>query len=195
MKAPCGAALSLALLAVGGCAGHAESRALLPLAIELAGLSRGTTFDAIDVLGEAAIFGSLEVTLLDGFAPMLGDVFDVLSAEGGVVGGFSSAVLPDLGPLLRFDVVHTPEGVLLAVVPTLAGDYNADGAVDAADYTVWRDTLGSSGVGLPADGNGDLVIDRNDHAVWATNYGAIAPAASAAASSATRSHQRHSRKR
>ena len=25
---------------------------------------------------------------------------------------------------------------------TLPGDYNADGIVDAADYTVWRDNLG-----------------------------------------------------
>ena len=30
------------------------------------------------------------------------------------------------------------------VSTTLAGDYNGDGIVDAADYTIWRDTLGSS---------------------------------------------------
>ena len=26
------------------------------------------------------------------------------------------------------------------------GDYNFDGIVDAADYTIWRDTLGSVGI-------------------------------------------------
>ena len=29
--------------------------------------------------------------------------------------------------------------------PTLTGDYNGDGVVDAADYTIWRDTLGQMG--------------------------------------------------
>ncbi|QDU89862.1 Arylsulfatase precursor [Pirellulimonas nuda] len=47
------------------------------------------------------------------------------------------------------------------------GDYNLDGAVDAADYTVWRDTLGQK---VPpytgADGNGDGVVDQADSEVW-----------------------------
>ena len=38
------------------------------------------------------------------------------------------------------------------------GDYNGDGKVDAADYTVWRDTLGST-TDLRADGNGNGSID------------------------------------
>ena len=28
---------------------------------------------------------------------------------------------------------------------TIVGDYNHNGIVDAADYTVWRDTLGQTG--------------------------------------------------
>ncbi|MEQ8848822.1 hypothetical protein, partial [Botrimarina sp.] len=36
----------------------------------------------------------------------------------------------------------------------LPGDYNADGVVDGADYTVWRDTLGSTS-DLRADGQPD----------------------------------------
>lgn len=53
------------------------------------------------------------------------------------------------------------------------GDYNADGRVDAADYTVWRDTLNESVTALTgADGNGDGLINPQDLNVWATNYGA-----------------------
>lgn len=52
------------------------------------------------------------------------------------------------------------------------GDYNGDGSVDAADYTVWRDTLGSHGVGLGADGDRDLDVDHGDYAIWQTNYAA-----------------------
>jgi GH35 family endo-1,4-beta-xylanase len=50
------------------------------------------------------------------------------------------------------------------------GDYNGDGVVDAADYTVWRDTLGST-TDLRADGNGDHVIDSGDFDVWKSTYG------------------------
>lgn len=55
------------------------------------------------------------------------------------------------------------------------GDYNLNGVVDAADYTVWRDTLGSVGDGLAADGNGDGMIDNSDWLVWATKFGNVLP--------------------
>jgi hypothetical protein len=60
----------------------------------------------------------------------------------------------------------------------LEGDYNGDNVVDAADYTVWRDTLGSTS-DLRADGNGNGIIDgpgaNSDYVVWTTNYGAASP--------------------
>ena len=45
------------------------------------------------------------------------------------------------------------ETISSAVPPTLTGDYNGNGVVDAADYTIWRDTLGQMGADLPADGD------------------------------------------
>ena len=45
-------------------------------------------------------------------------------------------------------------GVLFTqIISVLTGDYNHDGIVSAADYTVWRDTLGST-TDLRADGDG-----------------------------------------
>jgi hypothetical protein len=52
----------------------------------------------------------------------------------------------------------------------LTGDYNRNGIVDAADYTVWRDMLGST-TNLVADGNGDRVVNAGDYTVWKTNFG------------------------
>jgi hypothetical protein len=54
---------------------------------------------------------------------------------------------------------------------TLYGDYNDNGTVDAADYTVWRDHLGSS-YSLPnrdpsASGN----VGTNDYSIWKSNFG------------------------
>ena len=51
------------------------------------------------------------------------------------------------------------------------GDYNKNGSVDAADYIVWRCTLGQMGAGLGADGDGDQAIDANDYFVWRANFG------------------------
>jgi hypothetical protein len=49
------------------------------------------------------------------------------------------------------------------------GDFNADGVVDALDYTVWRNSVGTDD--LRADGNGDLTIDDADYAIWKSAYG------------------------
>ena len=57
-----------------------------------------------------------------------------------------------------------------ASISTLFGDYNSDLVVDAADYTVWRDTLGST-TDLRADGNGDLIINELDYDAWKTKFG------------------------
>ncbi|QDV72521.1 PEP-CTERM sorting domain-containing protein [Botrimarina mediterranea] len=52
----------------------------------------------------------------------------------------------------------------------VAGDFNGDGVVDAADYTVWRDTEGSN-TDLRADADADGVIGAGDYAAWAEDYG------------------------
>jgi hypothetical protein len=51
-----------------------------------------------------------------------------------------------------------------------AGDYNGNGTVDGADYSVWRDTLGST-TNLTADGSGNSVIDQADYDLWKQNFG------------------------
>src|SRR5438094_10597825 len=63
------------------------------------------------------------------------------------------------------NVSHNPLG-LLAAVP-IAGDYNGDGVVDTADYTMWRSSLGDSVTpGTKADGNSNGAIDAADYILW-----------------------------
>jgi hypothetical protein len=64
-----------------------------------------------------------------------------------------------------------------------SGDYNLNGIVDAADYTVWRDTLGSPTM-LAADGDGDGDVDGDDYLVWKNNFGQSVPGSGAAVSGA-----------
>ncbi len=53
----------------------------------------------------------------------------------------------------------------------LTGDYNEDGFVDAADYTIWRDNLGTSFILPNRDPGlgGDVSFD--DYLAWADNFG------------------------
>jgi hypothetical protein len=64
--------------------------------------------------------------------------------------------------------------------PALLGDYNVDGSVDAADYVVWRATMGQMGPGLPADGNRDLSVDGSDYEIWKANFDSVATASAEA---------------
>jgi hypothetical protein len=54
----------------------------------------------------------------------------------------------------------------------LSGDYNQNDVVDAADYVVWRNSLGQMGMDLAADGDGNGTIDAGDHDLWRANFGA-----------------------
>jgi streptogramin lyase len=76
-------------------------------------------------------------------------------ASDGTVSHFATATTSALYIAVTDDAGHP-----LAVPPaTLLGDYNRNGVVDAADYTVWRDGLGS-------------VYNQADYAIWINNFGA-----------------------
>lgn len=70
-------------------------------------------------------------------------------------------------------ILNVTEQVLTAI----PGDYNNDGIVNAADYTVYRDKVGQPGGTLVNDPAGG-VVGAAQYTQWANNYGATAPPAS-----------------
>jgi hypothetical protein len=68
---------------------------------------------------------------------------------------------------------------LVNVTAPLAGDFNNDGHVDAADYIVWRYSVGST-TDLRADGNLNGVVDAADYEIWRANFGQSAGSGSGA---------------
>ena len=59
---------------------------------------------------------------------------------------------------------------LFNIAPSGApGDYNGNGAIDAADYVVWRDNLGTTNT-IPNDLTPGMVTQA-DYDVWRANFG------------------------
>ncbi|TWT32305.1 hypothetical protein KOR34_40670 [Posidoniimonas corsicana] len=117
-------------------------------------LTVGDAIDLITVLGTANFTGTTIQSL-------------VATAPGTVL------VTDTSGPALTL--------IVASAIGALAGDFNGDGVVDAADYTVWRDNLGGDDAIFFGNSNNDGVIDAADYAIWTGNYGSVlaAPAPSA----------------
>ncbi|MFO0788496.1 MAG: hypothetical protein U0805_03500 [Pirellulales bacterium] len=58
-------------------------------------------------------------------------------------------------------------------VAVLAGDYNSDGKVDAADYVVWRNVNGQANT-LPNDPAGGATVGIAQYNQWRANFGSTA---------------------
>ena len=74
-------------------------------------------------------------------------------------------------PLTQNDITST-EAVMVnvSVMNFKAGDYDFNGTVNAADYTVWRNSFGST-TNAAADGNGNGKVDAADYVVWRNTLG------------------------
>ena len=83
------------------------------LAIEFGGTATGE-FDQLAVTGNADLAGTIEITLIDGFVPMPGDSFVILTAAA-VTGEFTDVVAPDLGGSTVFGVTYTATEVIVVV--------------------------------------------------------------------------------
>ena len=126
------------------------------------------TVDPVTVVGPEVFVGTIDNSIdaadLTGFTPEVIDFTQGISLN--YFDGFASNDETDMVFGVFDNLIITPE------VVTLAGDYNGNGTVDAADYTLWRDTLGDSVTpGEGADGDGDGTIGAGDYSVWETNFG------------------------
>jgi hypothetical protein len=134
------------------------------LDIEIGGPTPGSDYDQLNhILGSglAQLGGALNVSLLNGFMPQAGDMFDILTAAGGISGTFASSMLPALTGDLFWTIIYGPSLVELTVeapTPVLPGDFNSDGVVDAGDYVLWRKGL-------------DTAYTLADYDVWRAHFG------------------------
>ncbi|MEN1680541.1 MAG: right-handed parallel beta-helix repeat-containing protein [Planctomycetota bacterium] len=102
---------------------------------------------------------------------------------GGLSAGDTVYVAFGAGDFSTSDFFALDFSVALLVPP---GDFNRDGVVDTADYTLWRDMVGRTGIDLAADVTGedlqgvpDGIVDGSDYALWRANFGRTASTANA----------------
>jgi T5SS/PEP-CTERM-associated repeat protein len=123
------------------------------------------SFDNFGVTGAASLNGDIVITLLGGYAPALGDQFQVLTASsisGTPTFDFSAA---SLGSGLAWLPIQTSTSLTLAVIPSSTpGDFDHDGDVDGQDVLVWQR---NTAIGNLAD--------------WRNNFGAGALVAASTA--------------
>jgi autotransporter-associated beta strand protein len=69
----------------------------------------------------------------------------------------------------KFDDYFTGTGILTIGPPILAGDYNSNGFVDAADYVTWRENVGQPSQTLANDTTGQLTGNAQ-YVLWRSNF-------------------------
>ena len=111
----------------------------------------------------------------------------------GRCGGYGGVVIREYGSFLRNDYLTSCRRVadielnllnafqytmpaysvttLVLISDGLPGDFNRDQIVDAADFTVWRDSVGQTGTELAADGDENNTVDAADYELWVSNFG------------------------
>ena len=150
------------------------------LAIEIGGTTPSMQHDFVIVTGTATIGGQLQLALINGFLPGPANQFALLDAAmlsgtfSNIGSGQRLTTLDGLGSfLVHYGATSTfdPTQVVLTDF-VLSGDFNGNGTVDAADYVVWRNGLGTTYV-------------QNDYNIWKANFGRTLGAGSASLVSAT----------
>ncbi len=139
------------------------------LNIELGGTTPGTQYDQLLVTGQLSLGGALDVDLINGFTPALGNQFTVLTF-GSRFGDFTSYTGLNVGGHLALRHSFTPTSLLLTARPTLDGDINLDGIVnifDVNDVSAHWAQPGPAG-----DANGDGIVDIFDVNLISSNWGA-----------------------
>ena len=157
------------------------------LTVRLGGTMPAAQYDQLQVTGAVTLSGTLSVVLANSFTPSAGNDFNIIDGNS-ISGTFSTIQVPALAAGLTWNTSHLyTTGVLSVVSAGLPGDYNYNGTVDAADYTIWRDHLGQS---FPLSNENPAaatpgVVDAEDYAFWKSHFGESLGSGSGATANAT----------
>jgi hypothetical protein len=152
------------------------------IALELDNLAASTVpgvqFDQLNVSGAFTHGGSVAIDVSQLVGPAAATPLKLIG-WGSQVGASASTIVSFLGGA-ALPYVFQADGLYVTAQASaaLAGDYNSDGKIDAADYTVWRDNLGAATI--PNRGAGITgVVGPDDYNYWKSHFGMGAGSAAA----------------
>jgi autotransporter-associated beta strand protein len=133
--------------------------------VQMAGLLRATLggpaqnyeFDRLAVSGSATLGGVLSLDMSSPESLVLGQSFEIITAFGGIGGGFTTFTAPALAPGLAWSLQYTPSSVVANIVESVG----SSGPVSF--LTRWKLSYGID-AGGDADGDGDT--DGEDFLKW-----------------------------
>lgn len=148
--------------------------------IEISGMA-GNPHDMIIVSGDASLDGTLQIDAIDGYAPLPGDQFTVLTSNS-----FNSTVFEDVEAARVGDVILWPtyQTNSLLIIGQLAGDMDLSGVIDEDDIPLFafavRDNAGyDAALHLTefevADVDGNGRVDFGDLSPFAAKVAANSP--------------------
>lgn len=153
------------------------------LTLEIGGVSEGTQYDSLQVANALTVDGILTLMLINGFAPTLGNVFDLIDAAS-INGTFDAVNLPTLAQYLAWSTSNLYTTGEVSVNSTLTpiqqwrlqnfsdpsnagdgadnNDFDKDGIANLMEYALGMDPRIPSAAGLPT--LGVVTVGANQHA-------------------------------
>ena len=124
------------------------------LDIELGGTTPGLQYDVLSITGPASLAGTLRLTLVNGYVPVSGDMFTVLSSTGAMSGTFGSVIATNLPPTFAASVSYVGNTCVVTLTSTCDPcDANCDGLHDGADIQRFINRLAGGGGCSPCAGD------------------------------------------
>jgi hypothetical protein len=84
--------------------------------VQIGGTEAGAEYSRLNVTGPVALNGTLNIALIGGFSPQLGQSFTILHSPSGVTGTFSTVNGTSINSSEHFHMSYTSAAVVLTVV-------------------------------------------------------------------------------
>jgi T5SS/PEP-CTERM-associated repeat protein len=144
------------------------------LEIQIAGPTRGSDHDFIHA-DTVNLGGELSIELLDGFEPLQGDAFVMMTFESRT-GEFDTVVGPEVDGQSVFSVIYGEHDVTLVTAGPRPGGCNRDGVVDLVEHQVLAECLAGPDASVWShcacfDMNDSGTVDLADFALFQAVFG------------------------
>jgi len=142
------------------------------LGIGIAETTPGDGYDQVNVVDTVTLDGTLELQLISGFKPNIGDAFVIVTANTRI-GEFDqiNGILPEGQDFALAPIYDYQDNIGLTLMTALPGDANLDGNVTLDDLLVLLNNAGTQNDWIGGDFTGDRNVALDDLLILLNNAG------------------------